>query len=157
MYDLNIPEEMNASHAYAIDWTVMGYDSGYKTIAVMFDCTGIGEECGGNYTDTEKFHESEFLTPVQITESDWTYNGERAQNFRYDYSFNVNATRPNGEAWSPNGTPVVIRFYISSDKDVSAGKKTLSLIIPGNLSNEYYDTSGRKVQKIICPSSGCTP
>lgn len=158
IHDLNIPEKMNAGSAYTIDWTAMGYDSGYKTIAVMFDCTDVAAgKCGGSYYDPEKFHESEFLTPAQTTESDWTYNGERAQNFRYDYSFNVDAKRANNEDWSPTGTPIVIRFYISSDNDIAVGKQTFSLLIPGNLSNEYYDTSGRKIQKIICPSGGCTP
>ena len=157
MVDLNIPEEMNAGTSYALDWTAMGYHSGYKTVAVMFDCTDIAEgECGGNYNDPENFHESELLTPVPITESEWTYSGERAQNFRYDYAFDVNATRPNGGDWNASGTPIVIRFYISSDEDISAGKDTFSLIIPGNLSADYYDTSGRKIQKIICPSGGCS-
>ena len=158
MVDLSIPEEMNAGTSYNLDWTAMGYHSGYKTVAVMFDCTEIaaGEECGGDYNDSEKFHESELLTPIQTTEGDWTYSGERAKNFRYDYTFDVNATSPNGGDWNASGTPIVIRFYISSDDDISAGKKSLSLIIPGNLSDDYHDTSGRKIQKIICPSGGCT-
>ncbi len=158
MFDLNIPEEMNAGSSYNLDWTAMGYHSGYKTVAVMFDCTDIGEgeECGGSYTDPEKFHESEPLTPAQITESDWTYSGERAKNFRYDYTFDVNATRSDGGDWNASGTPIVIRFYIGSDNDIAAGKKSLSLLIPGNLSDDYHDTSGRKIQKIICPSGGCT-
>ncbi len=158
MYDLNIPEEMNAGSAYAIDWTAMGYHSGYETIAVMFDCTGIAAgECGASYSSPGKFHQSAFLSPAQITEGDWTYSGETVQNFRYDYAFNVDAKRSDGEDWSAAGTPIVIRFYIYSDDDNAAGKPSLSLIIPGNLSNDYYDTSGRKIQKIICPSGGCTP
>lgn len=158
MYDLNIPEEMNASSAYDIDWTAMGYHSGYQTIAVMFDCTGIAEgECGASYGSPGRFHQSAFLAPAQITEGDWTYSGETVQNFRYDYTFNVDAQRPNGEDWSATGTAIVIRFYVKSDEDSTAEKPSLSLIIPGNLSNDYYDTSGRKIQKIICPSGGCTP
>lgn len=158
MYDLNIPEEMNASSVYDIDWTAMGYHSGYTSIVVMFDCTGIAAgECGASYGSPGRFHESTFLSPARITQGDWTYNGETLQNFRYDYTFNVDATRPNGEDQDAVGTAIVIRFYIKSDEDATTGKSSLSLIIPGNLSNDYYDTSGRKIQKIICPSGGCTP
>jgi len=152
MYDLNIPEEMYASSSNDINWTAMGYHSKYETFAVMFDCTGIAAgECGSNYS--ENFHESGYLSPSQITEGDWTYQGERVKNFQYDYAFNVDATRPNGEAWNTTGTPIVIRFYIKSEDDRAAGKKSISLIIPGNLSDDYYDTSGRKIQKIIYPST----
>ncbi len=155
MYGLNIPEEMNASTSYNISWTAMGYHSGYEVLVAMFDCTDEeAGECGANYDD--RFDDSDFISSSQVTLGNWNYNGESIQNYRYNFTFNFDATRPGGSAWDPQGTPIVLRFYVKSTDDSEAGKENLSLLIPGNLSNDYYDTSGRKIQKIICPSSGCT-
>ena len=158
IYDLNIPEEMNATQTYDLQWTAMGYHEGYKTMIMMFDCTDIPEgECGSSSTSSGKFHESDFLTPDSTTSSDWTYGSARAQNFYYTYSYTVPETRLNTTQWASTGTQILIRFYVKSTEDDVAGKPSNSLIVPGNLSNDYYDTSGRKIKKIICPSDGCTP
>lgn len=159
MYDINIPEELNATTSYDLNWTAMGYHSDYKMLLVMFDCTGIAAGlCGAGYGSSEKFHESVFLSPSLITPGSWSYNGEVTQNFQYIHPYTIPATRPiDGSPWPAEGTPIVIRLYVKSSEDITAGKSSLSLIIPGNLTNNYYDTSGRKIQKIICPSGGCTP
>lgn len=157
IYDLNISEEMNAGSTYNLNWTTMGYHVGYETMIVIFDCTGKDPgTCGASYESSEKFYESNILIPAEITSGDWTYNGERTQNFYYTHSYSIPQAREDTTAWATEGTPIVIRFYVKSTEDEDAGKPSLSLIIPGNLSNDYYDTSGRKIQKIICPSVGCT-
>ena len=156
MQSLSISEEMNASTSYDMSWTAMGYHSGYQTLMVMFDCTNVVQgECGASYNSAEKFYETTFISPQNVTDGTWSYNGEIAQNFQYVHTYSIPATRADSSAWDINGTPVVIRFYVNSTEDIEAGKLSLSMIIPGKLSNNYYDTSGRKVQKLICPVGGC--
>lgn len=158
VYDLNIPEEMNASSSYNLDWTAMGYHSGYQVVVAMFDCTNEqAGTCGASYDSPTRFYESTLLSPTQVNDGEWFYNGENIQNFHYNFTFNIDAKRPDGSDWDAAGTPIVIRFYVKSTEDSEAEKQGLSLLIPGNLSNDYYDTSGRKIQKTICPASGCTP
>ncbi len=43
----------------------------------------------------------------------------------------------------------MIRFYSKDRADADAGKGSLSLLIPGNLSVTYYDREGRRLQKLI--------
>lgn len=156
MSALSISEEMNASSSYDLNWSAMGYHDDYAIIMVMFDCTGLAAgTCGSSYGSSEKFYESAPLSASTTSVGDWSSNGVVATNFNYTHSFSVPATRVGGSAWSDAGTPIVIRFYNKSSEDSIAGNPSISLIIPGGLSNDYYDTSGRKVQKIICPASGC--
>ena len=65
---------------------------------------------------------------------------------KYHYSFDFT---PHDIDFQSGDTPIVIRFYYVDSKDIVAGQGSISLIIPGNLSENYYDTSGRKIQKII--------
>lgn len=156
---LDIPEEMNATATYNLTWTATGYHGDYRAFMLMYDCTGIAVgECGARYDSPGKFYQTALLSSAQSTQGSWTYSTESTQNFQYTQTYTIPATRPSdSSAWPAIGTPIVIRIFILSADDVEAEKLGLSLIIPGNLSDNYYDTSGRKIQKIICPSDGCTP
>ncbi len=159
MYALNIPDSMNAGSIYDLNWTVMGYHESYRIAMAMFDCTGITDgTCGDGYDDTNRFYVTQsptFVVPSSSEIGDWTFQGENSHNFLYEHSFTVPATRQGGSPW--NSTQIVIRFYVLSDYDTEANKPSISLIIPGNLSDNYYDKSGRKIEKTLCPSGGCTP
>lgn len=149
LYEINIPEEMNASTTYDISWSIVGYHQSYIAYVAFFDCSLAPEgECGVSYSQDARFDQALGLTPESTELADWSYQNVSALKSTYTYSF------------TPNGftkeTPIVIRFYYKSLIDDTAGERSISLIIPGNLSNDYYDTSGRKIQKIICPSGGCT-
>jgi len=159
VYDLSVPEELNASTTYDMNWTAMGYHSGYKTVIAMFDCTNVpAGECGAAYGSDNMFYASSYIDASETTVGEWSYNGEAIQNFKFSHSYLIPSVRPYDDGpWPVEGTPIVIRLYINSIEDIEAGKTGLSLIVPGNLSNDYYDTSGRKIQKIICPVGGCTP
>lgn len=148
MYAINIPETMNSGTTYDISWSIVGYDEGYISYVAFFDCTQAPEgECGAYYSQTSRFDEGLGLVPDLTEQADWSYLGVPATKSTYSFSF------------TPDGftaqTPIVIRFYYKSLKDDTAGQRSISLIIPGNLSEDYYDTSGRKIQKTICPSGGC--
>ena len=94
--------------------------------------------------------------PQAVKNTDGTTEGKMLTNMLSDNLFTVPEFREDGSEWDPvSGTDIVIRFYIVSDNDENARKPSISLIIPGNLSDEYYDTSGRKIQKHICPVGGC--
>jgi len=146
--DINISEEMNTTRDYPLSWSIVGYGDNYTAYVAFFNCDGIveGTTCGENYGDTERFHQGLNLTPDGSEPAGWTYQGEEAK--RYYYSFDFNLTDHAGSFNSGN-TPIVIRFYYKESKDSAAGQGSISLIIPGNLSEIYYDTSGRKIQKTI--------
>ena len=168
--ELSIPEEMNASagnpntyiSSYDLNWSVVGYNKGYRTNMVMFDCTGVTvPNCGADYNDL--IYESGFLTPYQIQSANVnvSYSGISAKKFYFTHNYTVPEKNVN-KSWPVTGTEFVIRFYVISDEDLikDVDENSTSLIIPGNLSENYYDTSGRKIQKIICPSAydgGCQP
>ena len=46
-------------------------------------------------------------------------------------------------------TDIVIRFYSKDTADGDAGRGSLSLLVPGNLSLHYYDQEGRRLLKKI--------
>jgi len=117
----------------------------------VFDCTGIvNGSCGNSYNDANRIYTTT-VSPSSTTASPWSYAGEVANYFNYSHSFTVPTTRLAGAAWDVAGTPVVIRFYQVSTVDSDAGKASISLLIPGGLSNTYYDTTGRRIQKVIRP------
>ena len=152
---LVIPEQMNADGNYTLDWKVLGYDDSYTVTMAMFDCTGIVDgSCGDSYGDANRFH-SVTLTPHTIESAPWTYSGEVAEYFHYQTSFTVPSLRYTTDAWSSSGTPVAIRFYQKNSIDAAAGKNSISLLVPGNITDVYYDSTGRRIQKTICPVGGC--
>jgi len=155
MYDLNISEELNASTAYSFSWSVVGYHNNYKTKLVLFDCTGLAEgACGSSYNNSERFLDSGSLSATTEL-SEWSYKGQNATKFNYTYDYTIPATRANADDWNSSGSSIVARFYVVSDEDEANGESTLTLIIPGNLTQHYYDNEGRRVEKKICPNGGC--
>ena len=156
IYDVNISEELNASTTYSFNWSLIGYHNGYRSMVVMFDCTNIPEgECGTSYTSSEKFLESPLIPYDKKIPINWSYRGERGYKFQYSYNATIPDTRADGSDWSSTGTNVVVRFYVISNEDDVNLKSSLSVIIPGGISPRYYDTSGRKIEKTVCPSGGC--
>jgi len=74
------------------------------------------------------------------------HNGEvYANEFRFSAEFTPSATMFTQE------TDIVVRFYRRSVSDKHAGNSSLSLLVPGNLSPQYYDKEGRRIQKKILP------
>ncbi len=150
---LSIAEQMNATQTYTLEWKAIGYDEGYITHIALFDCTGIAAgNCGNSYVDN--FFTAE-VPAVLVENSPWEYRGERANYFSYTTSFTVPATREGETNWASGGTPIVVRFYESTLKDEKAGKSATSLLVPGNVTAFYYDATGRRISKTICPSGGC--
>jgi len=136
LYSLDVPEEMTAEQTYTLTWSLLGYNEGYQSNIVFFDCTGITDgTCGNSYGS--QFAESGNLSPKDSEPGDWTHNGVQSKKFHYTYELTVPTLSQNKE--------IVVRFY---SKDLAdAGKESLSLLIPGNLSSEYYDHEGRRLLK----------
>ena len=44
-----------------------------------------------------------------------------------------------------------MRFFYKNEIDAERNKPSVSLLIPGNQSLEYYDTAGRRIVKTIIP------
>ncbi|MCP4749401.1 MAG: choice-of-anchor D domain-containing protein [Proteobacteria bacterium] len=137
LYSAGIPEEMAAGSQYTLTWSVLGYHDNYKTQVAFFDCTGE-MDCGASHTDASLFETSEKLSPLTMEIGPWEYRGVSSTLFNYSYSF----TPPSRKDPSSD---IVIRFYIVSKNDDIAGKNPLSLLIPGNMALNYYDTSGRRI------------
>ncbi|MBU0674245.1 MAG: FG-GAP repeat protein [Proteobacteria bacterium] len=153
---LTMAEELEAGGNYTLDWRLVGYDTTYSIYLALFDCTGVTEgTCGDSYNDSNRFYSAEVAAPQTIETSPWSYQGEVADYFSYQTTFTVPATRANGSAWPTTGTPLVVRFYQVSGGERAAGRESISLLLPGNLTNTYYDSTGRRIQKRICPAGGC--
>lgn len=151
-----INETLNSKSSYDFQWSLFGYHDNYKVIMVMFDCTDSSSgTCGSSYSSDKKFLETPFLSYSSREEATWSYRGQMASKFTYTYSDMIPEKRKDGSSWNNSGTNIVIRFYIVSDEDENNNKSSLSLIVPGNITARYYDTSGRKIEKTICPMGGC--
>ena len=143
--DLNISESMNVGEDYNLTFSIVGYDNSYKTYMAFFNCENTQEgECGDSYNSSERFDQALELQPYLVEQSTWSYNGEVANEFHYSYVFT-----PSSDDFNDGNTSIVIRFYYKTDNDEVEGDASISLIIPGNLSEKYYDTSGRKIEKTI--------
>lgn len=139
---VNIPETMNSGQQYTLTWSLLGYDTDYQSEIVFFDCSGISNgTCGDSYLSNVTA--SGNLTPAGTAAGDWTYQGVTATRKDFSYTF----TAPSVAV----ATEYVIRFYSNSQGDSNAGKSALSLLVPGNLSGQYYDTAGRRISKQIIP------
>ncbi len=145
-----IPETLQAGQSYTIAWTVEGYHDDYTSYAVLFDCTDSAD-CGASYNDPSKFTESGVQSAVSVTQGNWTYRGVQTRLFAYEWNFTVPATRSGGGLWAESGTDIVARIYRKSDVDAERNNSSVSLLIPGNQSSRYYDTSGRRILKTIIP------
>ncbi len=143
--DLNISEVMDTGTDYNLTWSIIGYGDDYTTHVAFFDCNNTAEgSCGESYGSTQRFDQGLNLTPFLTEDTDWKYRGEKAKRYHYNYHFTAQT-----DEFGSGDTPIVIRFYYVDSKDIASGKGSISLVIPGNLSENYYDTSGRKIQKII--------
>jgi hypothetical protein len=145
--DLNISETMSVGVDYNLTWSVVGYDDTYLLYAAFFRCDAnvTQGECGESYGNAERFDQALELQPYLVEQSSWNYNGVvMAKKFHYSYVFNPKTTD-----FASGDTTIVIRFYYKSNKDMIANSYSTSVIIPGNLSNGYYDTSGRKISKVV--------
>jgi len=152
---LSMSEDMYAGSTYTLGWKIMGYDSAYTTYVAMFDCTGIAAgACGNNYGDSNRFY-SATVPSSGSTTAPWNYGAEVANYFNYTHSFTVPATRASTTAWPAAGTPIVVRFYQKSSNLSDTAKPSISLLVPGGLTKTYYDNTGRRIQKRICPVGGC--
>jgi len=150
LYDLDVPEQMVAGQSYTVTWSMLGYHEGYIAYLLMFDCTGESN-CGAGGGDPSRFLFSDKLSPVGQEVGDWTYQGMDSTIYHYSYDFTVPATRADGSPWAAGGTDVVLRFYRKSTADDAANNPALSLLIPGKLSDRYFDASGRRIIKTIVP------
>jgi hypothetical protein len=157
-----IPEAMKAGESYALTWSLegypmtaapTGYENDYVTYIALFDCTGITDgSCGAYYSDTSRFAEAGPLTATSVTAGKWTYNGAQTKSYNYSWNFTVPSTREGGTAWAAlPGTEIVVRLYFKNEIDAERNKPSVSLLIPGNQSLEYYDTAGRRIVKTIIP------
>lgn len=143
LYSVNIPETMTSGQTYTLEWSILGYHEDYTSLLVMFDCTGIVDgSCGDNYSDATRFFSSGTATPDSNVTSPWSNGGISAKEFKFSTSFTPSFAQQ---------TDIVVRFYRKNIDDLNAGKGSLSLVIPGNLASEYYDTDGRRIKKTISP------
>ena len=158
IYDLNISSTLNANSSYNLQWSLIGYDEKYICAIEVFDCSAANQgECGNVSNGPDKlFGTTATLNPDSIEAVDWTYKGQQAHKFTYHYNVTIPASPINGGDWNATGTQAVVRFYVLSAMDAFNNKPSISLIIPGGITNRYYGTSGRKLELTICPEGGCS-
>lgn len=145
LFSLTIPETMDATTTYNLQWSLLGYHSSYSSTIALFDCTGkAAGTCGLVYS--ENFANSGIIQPTAtVAQPTWTFAGEAANEFQYSYSF-----RPADHKSFPTGnTDIVVRFYRKNPMDAAANESSLSVLIPGNLSSRYYDDEGRRITKTV--------
>lgn len=137
---------LQADTSYTIEWSILGYHQEYQSQIAMFNCTSITDDtsCGASYSDQSRFMASGALSTHQApTDGTWRYGDVDSQEHQYRHTF----TTPG----FTQETPIVIRFYRRNHRDQLAGKESLSLIIPGNHAENYYDTTGRRLKNTISP------
>ena len=138
---VNIPETLQAGKTYRLEWSILGYHNDYYSDLALFNCTGIGEgSCGNSYNDATKFFDTGNIAADSVTDTQWYYNDIQAREFKYHTDFTPEFDQD---------TPIVARFYRLNSDDSAVGNAALSLIIPGNLSEKYYDKEGRRIEKMI--------
>ncbi len=145
LYSLTIPEIMDADTTYTLQWSLLGYHESYSSIVALFDCTGkAANTCGSSAGDN--FANSGFIQPDAIvTSNTWSYAGETAKEMQYSFSFKPRDFKN----FSDGDSDVVVRFYRKNTMDSAAQIPSMSLLIPGNLSDRYYDAQGRRITKTI--------
>ncbi|MEE9304429.1 MAG: choice-of-anchor D domain-containing protein [Thiotrichaceae bacterium] len=145
---INIPETMTAGTTYNLTWTVLGYHEDYDTWIAFFDCTTDPVDCGSSYSNPTRFEQSAKLSKVGAATTPvagWNYQGNQAQEFHYEFAFTPDA------ALFSQSTDIVVRIYRRNTDDGNAKTSSLSLLIPGNLSDRYFDDQGRRIVKTIVP------
>jgi hypothetical protein len=153
---VDVPETMQANHTYTLTWSQEGYHDNYTSNIALFDCTGISNNtCGDNYDDATRFAQSGNIEPTPpVLPGNWQFSGVRTKLFNYEWNFTVPATRTwatGNPPWDSEGTEIVVRFYRKNDCDMARNNSSMSLLIPGNQSDVYYDKAGRRIVKQIIP------
>lgn len=142
LYALNIPEEMRAGQSYTLAWSILGYHDDYLSSVAIFDCTNVAAgTCGNSYNDANRIF-TEVGADNGTTNTSWHNDGIYAK----EHKFTAQFTPSVGQV-----TDIVMRFYRLNTDDKNAGGSGLSLVIPGNLSDEYYDKQGRRIKKKLLP------
>lgn len=143
LYNVTIPETMNAGQTYTLEWSILGYHGDYSSLLVMFDCTGEAEgTCGDSYGDASRFFSSGATAPSSTVSAPWSNGSISAKEFEFTTQFTPSFAQE---------TDIVVRFYRKNTADKDAGKGSLSLVVPGNLAQDYYDKEGRRIKKKILP------
>ena len=125
---------------YDFEWQISGYHDSFYSLIAFFNCQGVSAgDCGAS--SSSNIENSGFLTNPAIGSDIWNYNGITAKTFTYSYQLEVPSVTEN--------TELVVRFYRKSDLDVRASNDALSLMIPGKLDANYYDSSGRRISFTI--------
>lgn len=147
LFSLNMTETMISTNPYMIEWSMLGYHDSYQSVVALFDCTNkLAGDCGVDFSDN--FFNSGLITSTSTTpQPTWTFNGEAAVEHHFEQAFTPDV---NGFPQTLSGTyQIVARFYRKNNMDVMSGEPSLSLMIPGNLSSQYYDKEGRRIIKNI--------
>ena len=137
LYSADVPDNYVSDENVLIKWAILGYHPSYRSTVAFF--YGKGSSFGNNFKDSGR------LSPVMSEESSWTFNDVHATICHYEYRF----TPP--QVFDP--TNIVIRFYRINEDDEAEGNSGMSLLIPGNIAERYYDTSGRRITATIWPSA----
>ena len=145
LYRVNIPETMTAGQAYTLEWSILGYHDDYTSIVAMFDCTGKVEGSCGNTYNENFFTSGSIAIASDKVPTNWRNDTVYANEFKFSVNFTPLVADFTQE------TDIVVRFYRKNIDDQLAGNGSLSLLVPGNLSSEYYDKEGRRIKKKILP------
>lgn len=140
----DLPATLASGQSVTLTWSLYGYDEGYLSSVVMFDCTAQ-TDCGASFGGT-KFIDSGLLEPTAQSAGPWSFDSAQSQRYDYSYTF----TAPTVATL----TETVVRFYVKSAADQDAGYTSLSLLIPGNvdgLGAYFYDNAGRRLKVMIQP------
>lgn len=141
LYTLDMPEIMVSNQPVTLRWSILGYHNSYKSSIAFYDCTDT-VSCGANVDTLIK--SSGKLNHSDSKVVGTSYADVYAKLSQYEYTFIPNTVdRP---------TKIVTRIYRINDLDEELGKGMPSLLMPGNISNTYYATMGRRVVKYIIPS-----
>ena len=145
LYSLSIPETMDADTLYTLQWSLLGYHENYSSVVALFDCTDKAENtCGSSARDN--FANSGFIQPDNtVSANTWKYAGETAKEMQYSFSFKASDFK----TFATGDTNIVLRFYRINNMDSAAEIPSMSLLIPGDLSERYYDAQGRRITKTI--------
>ena len=145
LFSLTVPETMTSNTNYNLQWSMLGYHKDYISAVAIFDCDGVSAgQCGLNFGDN--IASSGLLTAASSNQQPgFTFNGIPATEHHFSYNFQPDLHYSK----APGTYPIVVRFYRKNDMDQLSDEPSLSLMIPGNLSNVYYDDEGRRIQKDV--------
>ena len=119
LHSLTIPDKLISGESYTITWSLVGYESDYKTIVVFFDCTDVASPNCGNAYSNPKLEASDKLTATSVGVGAWSYQG--TSSFRLDYSYTFTPT-------VTADTETVIRFYYLNEADNANDRPSISLM-----------------------------